>query len=131
MKYDDAMSAIDWLCDTFAFSRRLVVTADDGSVVHAQLVCQDAMIMLSDSGDSEFDQWQKTPSQVGGVGTQSAYIVVDDIDVRYQRCLSADAQIVMPLRDEDHGGQSFSCRDPQGHLWNFGTYDPWTTEHST
>jgi uncharacterized glyoxalase superfamily protein PhnB len=19
----------------------------------------------------------------------------------------------------------YSCRDPDGHLWNFGTYDPW------
>jgi len=19
----------------------------------------------------------------------------------------------------------FSCRDPEGHLWNIGSYDPW------
>ena len=22
-------------------------------------------------------------------------------------------------------GRSYSCRDPEGHLWNFGTYNPW------
>ena len=28
-------------------------------------------------------------------------------------------------RDEDYGGRVFSCRDPEGHLWNIGSYDPW------
>jgi hypothetical protein len=27
-------------------------------------------------------------------------------------------------RDEDYGGRVFSCRDPEGHLWNIGI--PWT-----
>ena len=27
-------------------------------------------------------------------------------------------------RDEDYGGRVFSCRDPEGHLWNIGSYDP-------
>ena len=29
------------------------------------------------------------------------------------------------VRDEEYGGRSFSCRDPEGHLWTIGTYDPW------
>ena len=28
-------------------------------------------------------------------------------------------------RHEDYGGRGYSCRDPEGHLWNFGTFDPW------
>ncbi|HZF33304.1 MAG TPA: glyoxalase, partial [Candidatus Angelobacter sp.] len=32
--------------------------------------------------------------------------------------------------DEDYGGRGYSCRDPEGHLWNFGTYDPWAPEGS-
>jgi uncharacterized glyoxalase superfamily protein PhnB len=31
----------------------------------------------------------------------------------------------MPLKTEDYGGRGYSCRDSEGHLWNFGTYDPW------
>ena len=27
--------------------------------------------------------------------------------------------------DADYGGRGYSCLDPEGHLWNFGTYDPW------
>jgi uncharacterized glyoxalase superfamily protein PhnB len=32
---------------------------------------------------------------------------------------------VMEIEDQDYGGRLYSCRDPEGHLWNFGTYDPW------
>ena len=31
----------------------------------------------------------------------------------------------MEIKDEDYGGRGFSCFDPEGHLWNFGSYDPW------
>ena len=26
---------------------------------------------------------------------------------------------------EDYGGRGYACRDPEGHTWWFGTYDPW------
>ena len=32
--------------------------------------------------------------------------------------------IVIPIKDEDYGGRGFSCLDPEGRLWNVGTYDP-------
>ena len=35
------------------------------------------------------------------------------------------AELVMAPADPDYGGRLYSCRDPEGHLWNFGTYDPW------
>ncbi len=25
----------------------------------------------------------------------------------------------------DYGGKAFTCRDPEGHVWNIGEYDPW------
>jgi uncharacterized glyoxalase superfamily protein PhnB len=33
----------------------------------------------------------------------------------------------MDIKDEDYGGRGYSCRDLEGHLWNFGTYDPWAS----
>jgi uncharacterized glyoxalase superfamily protein PhnB len=43
----------------------------------------------------------------------------------YARAKAAGAEIVMEIEDQDYGGRLYSCRDPEGHLWNFGTYDPW------
>lgn len=31
----------------------------------------------------------------------------------------------MDIADMSYGGRAFSCRDPEGHLWSIGTYDPW------
>jgi len=53
-----------------------------------------------------------------------------DADVLYQRAKASGAEIVMDIKDEDYGGRGFSCRAPEGHLWNFGTYDPWETHDS-
>ena len=30
-----------------------------------------------------------------------------------------------PADREDYGGRGYGCHDPQGHLWSFGTFDPW------
>lgn len=53
------------------------------------------------------------------------YIIVEDADAHYARATGAGAKIVLDIKDEDYGGCGYSCRDPEGHLWNFGTYDPW------
>jgi uncharacterized glyoxalase superfamily protein PhnB len=39
--------------------------------------------------------------------------------------IAASAEIVIEIKDEDYGGRGFSCRDPEGHIWNVGTYNPW------
>jgi uncharacterized glyoxalase superfamily protein PhnB len=31
----------------------------------------------------------------------------------------------MPPEDQDYGGRVYSARDPEGHVWSFGSYDPW------
>jgi uncharacterized glyoxalase superfamily protein PhnB len=102
-----------------------VVLAEDGTVVHAQLVFGNGMVMLGSARGSEFDDLQKPPSALGGAVSQSPYIIVEDADVHYARAVAAGAEIVMGIKDEDYGGRGYSCRDPEGHLWNFGSYDPW------
>ncbi len=38
---------------------------------------------------------------------------------------AAGAEIILDIKDEDYGGRGYTCRDPEGHVWNFGSYDPW------
>jgi uncharacterized glyoxalase superfamily protein PhnB len=125
MRYRDAVAAIDWLCRAFGFEKHLVVPGDDGVIHHAQLTFGDGMIMCGSARDDAFGKLQKPPADVGGVGTQSAYVIVPDADAHYRRAIEAGAKIVYEIRDEDYGGRGYSCKDPEGHLWNFGTYDPW------
>lgn len=131
MRYEDARAAVDWLCEAFGFEQHLVVPGENGTITHAQLVFGNGMVMLGSTRDNEFGQLQKPPRALGGVGTQSPYIIVEDADKHYARAVAAGAEVVIPIKDEDYGGRGYSCRDFEGHVWNFGTYDPWapTLDH--
>ena len=125
MLYRDANAAIEWLCKAFGFERHLVIPGENGAVAHAQLTFGNGMIMLGSAREDEFGQWVKPPRETGGIGTQSAYVIVEDADAHYARAKAAGAEIVMEVEDQDYGGRLYSCRDPEDHLWSFGTYDPW------
>ena len=124
LRYHDAPAMIDWLCDTFGFSRHLVVEDGNGGIAHAQLVLGPGMIMLGSEREDTFGGIQSMPRKLGGT-TQSPYLVVADADALYAKASSMGAEIVMDIKDEDYGGRGFSCLDPEGHVWNIGTYDPW------
>ena len=127
LRYRDAPTAIEWLCNTFGFEKHLVVPNDDGTIAHAQLSFGNGMVMLGSvqKDETEFGRLMKQPDEIGGGQTQSSYIVVNDADAVYASAKAAGAKIAMYIKDEDYGGRGFSCFDLEGHLWNFGTYDPW------
>lgn len=127
LRYRNAPAAIDWLCTAFGFEKHAVHANPDGSIAHAQLSFGNGMIMLgSVSGtESEWGRLIRQPDEIGGAETQSAYLIVADADAVYARARAAGAQILLDIKDEDYGGRGFTCRDPEGHVWSFGTYDPW------
>ena len=126
LKYENADAAIEWLCRAFGFEKHLVVRGKPGIVEHAQLTLNGGMVMLGSARDTPFDTLQKPPEAVGGVGTQSPYIVITDVDAHFRHAVEAGAEIVMEPEDQAYGGRLYSCRDPEGHLWNFGSYNPWS-----
>lgn len=126
LTYKDAPQAIDWLCDAFGFEQHLIVPGENGTIVHAELRLGEVMIMTgSTQSGTEFSKLTKHPSEIGGFETQSPYIVVDDPDVIYERAKKKGAKIAVEIKTEDYGGRGFSCYDLEGHLWSFGSYDPW------
>ena len=126
MRYRDAPAAIDWLRRVLGFCEHLVVPGEEGAVVHAQLTLGDGMIMLGSERDDDHGQLMAAPGP-GGRNTQSAYVVVDDVEVVHERAKAAGAAIVEPLQNPEYGGVFFACRDPEGHVWNIGSYDPWAS----
>jgi uncharacterized glyoxalase superfamily protein PhnB len=124
LRYRDAPGMIDWLCGVFGFKVHLVVPDGNGGIAHAQLTLGSGMLMLGSARDDDFGALQSTPEALGGT-TQSPYVVVADADAVHARAKTAGAIIVRGITDESYGGRGFSCRDPEGHLWNVGSYDPW------
>ena len=127
LRYEDAPAAIDWLCKAFGFERRLVVPEDGGDVAHAQLRLGNAMVMISTHRDDEFGRLMRLPSQAKGC-TQTLYAIVDDVDAHCARARAAGAEILIAPVDQEYGGRDYTCRDVEGHVWSFGSYNPWLAD---
>ena len=125
MRYRNAPAAIEWLCKAFGFEKHLVVPGENGTVAHAQLTFANGMIMVSSAGGGMFGKLMKLPEEIGGCETQSAYVVVGDCDAHYARAKAAGAVMLRDVQDEDYGGRGYTCRDLEGHIWSFGSYEPW------
>lgn len=124
--YEDADAAVDWLCKAFGFKERAVYRDDAGKVVHAELTFGNGMIMLGPDNKGEFGKLVMTmPVRAGGRCTQTIYVIVDDVDAHCARASALGAEILIAPREESYGGRSYSARDPEGHAWSFGTYNPW------
>ena len=127
LRYRDAPRMIDWLCTAFGFERHAVHTDDSGKIVHhAQLTFGNGMLMLGSIENAS--AWGKRiaqPDQIGGRETQCCCLIVADCAAHYARAKAAGAEIVDALETKDYGGSGYSARDPEGHLWWFGDYDPW------
>ncbi|MBU8542248.1 MULTISPECIES: VOC family protein [Roseomonadaceae] len=123
LRYQDAPAALDWLERAFGFRRGLVVPDDKGGIAHAELHLDGAgLVML---GSVRPDGFGKAPGQLGNI-TGSIYIRTADADAAHDRAVAAGAQVVRPLENTDYGSRDFSVRDPEGHVWSFGTYWPET-----
>ena len=123
--YHEAPQAIDWLCRVFGFERRLVVPGESETILHAHLTMGNGGIMLSSAENYPLPELCKSPRQVGGVGTAEVIVYVRDPDAHYQRSVAEGAKILIHIEDKPYGGRGYSCKDPEGHVWAFSSYNAW------
>lgn len=115
LTYADARAAIAFLVTAFGFVEKAVYGEGD-RVDHAQLDWPEGGgVMLGSRRDDSV--LAELPAGVGSV-----YLVTDRPDALHDRALAAGATIVKGLTDEDYGSRGFTCRDPEGVFWSFGTY---------
>jgi uncharacterized glyoxalase superfamily protein PhnB len=122
--YEDAATAIDWLCRAFGFQVRLKVQGDDGRIAHSELVFGDGVIMVGDGSAHPDWVFRKSPKALGGACTQSLMVYVDDVDAHCARARAAGAKIFMEPDLHDYGDdhwadRSYGAVDPEGHHWWF------------
>jgi uncharacterized glyoxalase superfamily protein PhnB len=121
LRYQDPNAAVDWLAKAFGFTQEQVFHDDKGIVQHAVLSLGTGKIMIS--GPRE-------PGWLGGTAADpltaviSLYAVVADPVAHHDRAVAEGASVVRELEHMDYGSHEYSCRDLEGNLWSFGTYQP-------
>ena len=131
LRYRDAHTAIEWLKQAFGFTVQALHEGPGNTVAHAQLVLSNSngrgMIMLgSASNEGEWAKQMVQPTEIGGRNTSSIALIVPDATELYASARAAGAEIFMKLEEMPYGGKAFGCKDPEGHMWSVGEYDPWT-----
>ncbi|MBM3516696.1 MAG: aminotransferase [Alphaproteobacteria bacterium] len=124
--YEDAGSAIDWLCRAFGFTVRLKVEGEGDRIEHSELEYGEGLIMVGPSGESAPRPRQqcRSPRVLGGANTQSLCVYVDDLDAHCAHARAAGAQIAQEPETHDYGADYWADRtyeaiDPEGHHWWF------------
>lgn len=126
LRYHNAPAAITWLCKAFGFKKHAVYADKDGSIMHAQLTYGNGMIMLSSTKKDEYGKLVGVPRDLKRtLNTQTVCVIVADADKHYKQAKKSGAKMVWDIEDQHYGGRSYICRDPEGYLWCFGTYNPW------
>lgn len=125
LRYHDAPAAIEWLCNVLGFERHVVYPGPDSTIGHAELTLNGGMVMLGSHKQDEYGRSLKSPKDLGSVETCTIYVIVPDADAIYEHAQTAAATIVRPIENTNYGSREFSLKDPEGHTWTLGTYDPW------
>lgn len=118
LSYADAPSALRWL-EAVGFEVVRRQDDDDGRVVHAEVRLGDAVLMVS-SDDADYVK----PTLVGRSTGQGLYLLVDDVDARFERAVSAGARSVFAPEDTEWGTRRARVVDAEGLEWSFGSYEP-------
>jgi uncharacterized glyoxalase superfamily protein PhnB len=125
LRYRDVPAAIQWLSRAFGMKVHRVEADADGNPCYAELTAGCGMLMIAPIEDTVFGRLLVQPDEIGGVETQVCYLSVANVRAHHARARAAGAVVIIDPDDEVNQGRGYSCRDPEGHLWNFGSYDPW------
>ena len=123
--YQDAAAAIRWLCAAFGFEVRIKVEGENGHIVHSELTYGEGLVMVSQEDPDATRAWKaamRSPRSLGGAGTQSIMVYVDDADAHCEQARRHGARIVEEPATQDYGAEywadrSYGALDPEGHMW--------------
>ena len=114
LRYRDTRAALDFLTRAFGLTTLVAYEEDDGTVAHAELRHGDGVIMIGPARDEG----------IRAAGPSLVYLAVADPDTHHAAAVEAGAEIMQPPKDMDYGSREYTARDPEGHIWSFGTYVP-------
>ena len=106
----DAPAIIDFMKEAFGATELRLYENPDGSVMHAEVLIDDTVIMLGEGGED----WPPFSSLL--------HVYVDDVDKVFQRALDAGAEALQePEQQPEDPDRRGSVQDPSGNIWSIAT----------
>jgi uncharacterized glyoxalase superfamily protein PhnB len=122
--YEDAATAIDWLCGAFGFEVRVKIEGEGGSIKHSELTYGEGMIMVGQAGLPPKPSFRKSPRALNGSNTQNMMVFVDDAEAHCAHARGRGARIIQEPTTTDYGedwwtDRGYECEDLECHHWYF------------
>ncbi|MEM8975069.1 MAG: VOC family protein [Pseudomonadota bacterium] len=121
LRYEEPEEAATWLCEAFGFKVGNIERETDGQLICITLDAGSSTIVIGPVDGTQLDGLLVQPAEVGGFGTQTCYAHVADVQAHYEQAAAVGANIEVEPDAADDGSMFYLCRDPEGHLWSFGT----------
>lgn len=116
----DTGRAIEFYQEAFGAEERYRVPGPKGKgVMHAEISIGDSILMLCDEMPM-MEYWQSPASMKGT--TVCLHLYVEDVDLAFQRAVTAGAKVSMPVMDTFWGDRYGKVTDPFGHEWSLATH---------
>ena len=116
LHYRDAPAALRWMKETLGAEEVLVVP-DGDRIAHAEVRIA--------GGVADVRQRRERARSTAARPAPARSTSRSTTSTRCTRASSAaGGEVVMGLTDTDYGSRDFTLRDPEGNIWNFGTYRP-------
>ncbi len=101
----DPAALIDFVVQAFGASERTRMAGPDGSIMHAEVIIGDSVIMLGGTSDKV------------GVFPGVIHLYLDDVDAYYRRALEAGATPLRAPADQAYGDRSAGVNDEWANQW--------------
>ena len=105
LSVNGVQGTVDFLIRVFDAQSLRMIPGSGGKVAHGEVRIQDTVVMLTDAVEG----WPATPSHV--------HIYVKDVDMTFERALSAGASEVQRPVDDGDGDKRGGFTDAGGTTW--------------
>ena len=117
LAYEDIEAVQGFLVAAFGFTRGILERDPTGRVVHGEVSLGDSTIWLHRATvEHGLASPHTLPALPGGV-----VVLVDDVDVHFERARKAGAVIDSTPADQPYGQREYAARDMEGGRWYFAT----------
>lgn len=114
----DVAAALDFYPKALDAAERLRLTLPDGSIAHAELEVNGALITLG----AAIEAYGLVAPDPDGPVQVAVTLSVPDVDAAYARAVEAGATSMSEPADQFHGDRTAAVRCPYGHKWIFQTH---------
>ena len=115
-----AAKALEFYAAVFGAAERMRTPGPGGSIVHAEIVIGDSVVIIAD--ENPFEGTKAPPS--GGLpgSPEFLYIYVEDVDAVLARATELGATLQRPATTQFYGDRDGYIIDPFGHGWTIASH---------